>query len=55
MNNLSPRRQDREDAMLRGTDYAFHPYPYIHLTRILTLHLLFAPYYVCLLFLFSKQ
>ena len=43
---MCPVWQDREDAMLRDTYSASHPHHYLHLTHILTLHLLFAPYYV---------
>ena len=39
---MCPVWQDREDAMLRDTDSASHPHHYLHLTRILTLYLLFA-------------
>ena len=45
-----PHQQDREDAMLRDTDYTSHPHHYLHLTRIITHYLLFALYSVCLLF-----
>ena len=47
---MCPVWQDREDALLRDTDSASHPHRYLHLTHVLTLHLLLATCYVCLLF-----
>ena len=52
MNNMSPRRQDGKDALLRGTYYTSHPHHYLHLTRIIALYLLFDPHSVCLLAFF---
>ena len=47
---MCPVWQDREDALLRDTESASYPHHYLHLTHMLTLHLLFATCYVCLLF-----
>ena len=43
---MCPVWQDREDALLRDTDSASHPHRYLHLTHMITLHLLFATYCV---------
>ena len=38
--------QGCEDTLLRDTDSASHPHHYLHLTHMITLHLLFATYCV---------
>ena len=50
MITVCPVWQDRGDALLRDTDSASHPRHYLPLTHMITLHILLAKYYVCLLF-----